>query len=194
MAKKPPSITAEKAATPAEVRTALGELTTAQLLRLERYGQFRIAGLGRRAKGRDHKDLLSDAVFATLEGTRKWNKDAIPIDLHLRGAMRSISSHWREQFDDDSEPQLESDVIRTNQEGDEVNPLEKVSLYAPDAYRETVARAHVERIERRFAKDLQVLLILEGMRDGKSAREIQAMGLTVNEYAAAVKRLRRNCI
>ena len=91
--------------------------------RLEKYARYRIRGLGRKATGRDHEDLLGEAVQDTLDlEKRKWNK-RVSFAQHLMGAMRSISSHWREQFDT-REPLLESEVFRTTEEGEVLSPLD----------------------------------------------------------------------
>jgi hypothetical protein len=82
----------EKAATLDEVRAAIENLMPEQLLRLKKYARQRIRGLGRASMGRDHKDLLQEAITATLDpDRRRWNKGAVDFVGHLIGAMRSIA-------------------------------------------------------------------------------------------------------
>lgn len=110
---------------------------------------------------------------------------------HLIGAMRSISSHWGEQFDPD-EPRLESEIIRTTEEGDVVNPLDLVSSSEPAADRVLEARQQLEDIEKAVADDKVVYDILGGMRAEMSPSEIrEALGITLTEYETAMKRFRR---
>ena len=86
-------------ATVDEVQAAVEGLSAANLLRLEKFARWRVRGLGRRAGGRDHRDLLQEAMTSTLAGDRNWNKAAVHFVGHLLGAMRSISTHWGEQAD-----------------------------------------------------------------------------------------------
>ncbi|PYN91738.1 MAG: hypothetical protein DMD89_29920 [Candidatus Rokuibacteriota bacterium] len=137
----------ERAATPDEVRAALDALGEADLVRLEKFARYRIRGLGRKAEGRDHDDLLGEAIRDTLDPEkRRWNKD-VSFVRHLVGAMRSISSHWREQFDE-NEPLLESELLQTTDEGEVLSPLDVVGSGAPGAERILAAKEELERIEK----------------------------------------------
>ena len=161
----------ERAATPDEVRAALDALGEADLVRLEKFARYRIRGLGRKAEGRDHDDLLGEAIRDTLDPEkRRWNKD-VSFVRHLVGAMRSISSHWREQFDE-NEPLLESELLQTT------------DILA--------AKEELERIEKAVADDTVVSDILGGLRAEMLAGEIrEVLGLSVIEYETAMKRFRR---
>jgi hypothetical protein len=189
--KNPRRVPEDRRGTPDEVRAALESLTEADLVRLEKYARYRIRGLGRAAKGRDHDDLLGAAVQDTLDpAKRSWNKD-VSFVRHLMGAMRSISSHWREQFDPD-EARLESEVVRTTEEGEILSPLDLVGSTEPAADRAMEARRQLEGIEKAVADDQLVSDILGGMRAGMSPTEIrEALGLTPTEYETAMKRFRR---
>src|SRR5262245_1076348 len=88
----------ELAADPAEVQAAIDSLTEADLLRLEGYAIWRIRAIGRKALGRNYEDLLSESIFATLEGKRKWNKNNVDFVRYLIGAMQSISDNWGRRF------------------------------------------------------------------------------------------------
>ncbi len=153
----------ERAATPDEVRAALDALGEADLVRLEKFARYRIRGLGRKAEGRDHDDLLGEAIRDTLDPEkRRWNKD-VSFVRHLVGAMRSISSHWREQFDE-NEPLLESELLQTTDEGEVLSPLDVVGSGAPGAERILAAKEELERIEKAVADDTVVSDILGGLR------------------------------
>jgi RNA polymerase sigma-70 factor (ECF subfamily) len=188
---RPRRVSEERAAPPDEVRVALDALSDADLVRLEKYARYRIRGLGRKARGRDHEDLLGEAVQDTLEpGKRKWNK-RVSFARHLIGAMRSISSHWGQQSDG-SEPLLESEILRTTEEGEVLSPFDTVRCGAPGAERILVAKEEVERIEKAVADDKVVADILRGMRAEMSPSTIREnLGLSVTEYDTAMKRLRR---
>ncbi len=189
---RPRRIPEGRAATPDEVRTALDALTEADLVRLEKFARYRVRGLGRSARGRDHEDLLGEAIADTLDPEkRRWNK-AVSFVQHLIGAMRSISSHWREQFDLD-EPLLESELVHTTEEGELLNPIDLIGSGAPGAQRTLEAEEEVERIEKAVADDKVVHDILGGLRAEMSPDEIrEALGLSVTEYETAMKRFRRH--
>jgi hypothetical protein len=136
--------------------------------------------------------LLAQAVADTLDpDKRRWNKD-VSFVTHLIGAMRSISSHWREQFHA-IEPRLESELVRTTEEGDLLSPLDLVGSDSPRADRIVEAKQELERIRQRVAGDRVVSDILDGMGAGMSPDDIrEALGLSQTEYDTAVKRLRRH--
>jgi hypothetical protein len=189
--KRPRRVADEDAATPDEVRMALEALGEADLLRLERHARYRIRGLGRKAVGRDHNDLLGQAIQDTLDPERRrWNKK-VPFVRYLLGAMRSISSHWREQFDVD-EAFLESELLRPTGKGGVFNPFDRVRSEAPSAERLLFAKEEVERIEKAVSSDNVVSEIMASLRMGLSPGEIRdALHLSVTEYETAMKRFRR---
>jgi len=180
-----------RAAAPDEVRAHLEVLRVADLVRLEKYARYRIRGLGRKAAGRDHDDLLGEAIQDTLDPEkRRWNRDASLV-LHLIGAMRSISSHWREQFDAD-EAFSESALLRTSEEGEVINPLDHVGSDAPGGERMLLAREEVDRIQKAVAGDKVVSDILDHLCLEIPPVEIrQVLRLSVTEYETAMKRFRR---
>ncbi len=113
------------------------------------------------------------------------------LPLHLIGAMRSISTHWAEQFDA-SEPMLESETLRTAEDGEVISPLASARSDAPDGERILVAKDEVERIEKMVADDKVVANILAAMREDMSPSTIRmTLGLSVTEYETAMKRFRR---
>jgi hypothetical protein len=79
------------------IRNAIETMPAAQLLRLQKFATWRMRSLGDRTAGRGPEDLLSEAITVTLTGQRVW-KEGIDFCTHLMGAMRSISSSWREQL------------------------------------------------------------------------------------------------
>jgi len=144
------------------------------------------------ALGRDHNDLLGDAIADTLDPTkRRWNK-VVTFIRHLLGAMRSISSHWREQFDPD-EARLESELARPAEGMVPLSPLDLASSDEPGADRIVGARRQIEDIEKAVADDKVVHDILGGMRAEMSPEDIrEALGLSTVEYETAMKRFRRH--
>ena len=164
-------------ANPAEVMTAIEGLSDASLLRLRSFARYRMRALGGRALAATYEDLLSEAITATLAGQRRWNREAVDIIGHLCGVMRSVSSHWMEDH--------------ATLPGEDFSRLEHAAP-TPGADREASARQEVERIERHFAQDHLVLMILEAFKQGMKGPEVQSqLAISQTDYETAVKRLRR---
>ncbi len=92
---------------------------------------------------------------------------------HLLGAMRSISGHWRKKFDPEEEPTLESDLVRTTEEGDILRPFDLIASGEPVADRALEAKERVEAIEKAFADDPVISVILDGLRQGMTPPEVR---------------------
>jgi hypothetical protein len=182
----------ENAANKEEIVAAVEALTREERLRLKQDAQWRIRGLGRAARRRDWEDLLQKAISDTYEGNRRWNKESVDFSRHLMGAMRSISSHWRDQFDPD-EAFLESEVIRVSPEGEQSNPMLNAASPAADPERALVAKEEVERIERIASRNSLAWLIMDGLSDGMTGPQIrETLEVSQNDYETAMKWLRRN--
>jgi hypothetical protein len=165
-----------------DIKQAIENLSSAELLRLEKYSQFRIRGLGRKAGDKNYEDLLKEAMTATLTGTRRWKKNNINFITHLLGAIRSISSHWREQATPDVYGESEYSLQNTVSE-------------LPSVERVFSAKERLARIYKRFEKDPDVLRVISGMKDGMSGMQSQAaFGLSKNDYESALRRLRRGLL
>jgi DNA-directed RNA polymerase specialized sigma24 family protein len=181
----------EIAADTEEINEAIRSLTREELLKLEKYAKWRIKGIGRASEGRNREDLMQDAVTQTLSGQRSWNK-SVSFVQYLIGVMRSISSHWKEQFDPNS-ALLESEAIYSSPEGKEKNPFLDAPSTAPDAERLIMAKQEIEQIEILFSDDHQALEVIAGWRLEMSGPEIQKeLDISQKEYETIARRIRRN--
>jgi hypothetical protein len=178
----------EEGASLDEIKAAIRSLTEEELLRLERYARFRIRSLGGRTLGRDHEDLLREALAATLGGERRWKRRKVAFFTHIVGVMRSLSSHWNERERTVSmlnESELSSDPGK-------YSPLTSMSSSVPGPDRLVEAQQEIRRIEAYFASDEDVMTILRGLSEGLTGPEIQvASNLDRKDYESAVKRMRR---
>lgn len=192
------SSTELRSATQEEIEEALGALTPAQLVQLEKSSQFRHRSLGPRGAGRNENDLLSDAVIAILRGRRKWFRENCTFMALLQGVMRSLASHIRagkpvDAFDEidpslAGEPNNAEDFLEQLPIQGSVDPEQL--LLARDLDKQ--ARDLDKQIRERFADDFVVLLIYEALQDEMKPADIRsALDITENEYHAAAKRLRR---
>jgi hypothetical protein len=184
-------VPAEKAATPAEVEEAIDSLTEADLLRLEGYAIWRIRGMGRKALGRNHEDLLSEAIHATLEGRRSWNKNNVDFMRYLLGAMQSISDNWSKRFNN-IEPILESDILGITNDSDIKKGLADIHTIPPYQDNEIAVKQQEEIIRRYFEDDPLVTIIICELKEGLKLRDIkEKYNIKENDYEAAIKRMRR---
>jgi DNA-directed RNA polymerase specialized sigma24 family protein len=176
----------EEAATPNEVMAALNSLSHAECLRLQRYAQSRVGGLGRGTLSSDASALLSEAVRATCEGERSWHKTSVDFFGHLIGVIRSKSSHLYKKSAS-NKTYLESDVI--DESG---SPVENSPSQAPNQEATLLATEAVERIERAVGERPVPWLILEARRDGMNRAEImKEFQLSGTEYDSNLRWLKR---
>jgi len=182
----------EKSATQEEIVAAVDALTPEELSRLRGFARWRWAGMGRSGQVQEWEDLLRKAIAATYEGRRRWNKDAVRFSQHLIGVITSVSSHERDQFDP-KEAMLESDLVYTSAEGDEVNPLTAVASSQANPQRILEAKEKVEQIEVIANRNPLAWLIFDGFRSGMNGPEIRdALSLSQKDFDTAMKWLRRN--
>ena len=181
----------EQAADPAEVQAAIDSLTAADLLRLEGYAIWRIRAIGRKALGRNYEDLLSESIFATLEGKRKWNKNNVNFVRYLIGAMQSISDNWGRRFNS-NEPILESEIFSPDNEGNNETALADIYSLPPRQEEDIAVKQQEEIIRRYFEDDPLVTIIICELKEGSKLRDIrEKYNIKDNDYEAAIKRMRR---
>jgi CheY-like chemotaxis protein len=180
-----------------EVDRAIEALTSSDLLRLQKFANLLVRGLGRAARGRTEEDLLGEAKLRTLigaEDTRKgrhWNKD-VDFVRHLAEAMRSISNCWKRQFEaavrrKETEAYLIPALPMHDAEGQEHSPLDNVASgrAAPDQL--LIEKDEEDRVLTIFTDDPEATQVLLGLLHGLKKNEI---GLDKNKYAATEKRIR----
>ena len=181
----------EQSATDVEVEAAILALSHSDLRKLGAAAEFRIAGLGRKALGRQSSDLLQEAVSRTVAGDRRWNKGAVDFVGHLLGAMKSIASHWREQFRE-AEPHLEADLKPRNPAIDGETPLDHARSTSPNPEEILIEKQLIEQIDALFADDNSGLKVSQALRTGTKPERIRAeLHMEITEYETTVRRVRR---
>ncbi|MGA8621312.1 MAG: hypothetical protein WB660_22660 [Candidatus Sulfotelmatobacter sp.] len=183
-----------------EVDRAIEALTRSELQRLQKFADYRVGGLGRAACGRTGEDLLSEAQLRTLIGAgstrdgRHWNKH-VDFVWHLTGAMRSISSCWRRQFEaavqrKETEAYLIPALPTHDAEGQEQPPLDNVASGDAAADQRLIEKEEEGCVLAMFKDDPEATHVLQGLPDGLKKNEIMSKyGLDEKQYAAAVKRI-----
>jgi hypothetical protein len=189
----------EECATTAEVMAAIESLSAEQFYRLKKFARFRVRGLGRAAIGETYISLLDEAVASTLQGAeggtrgRKWAKNRVPFVDHLFGAMRSISTHWKEAYErrgTESE-RLECETTSEDEEGNLSWPGKQAIDPAADPFRTYAAKELLDALDKHFAEDQDALLVIEARQEGMTVSEMVAgLGLTEKKANAALQRIR----
>jgi DNA-directed RNA polymerase specialized sigma24 family protein len=172
-----------QAASVDEIHQAVLNMTTADLVRLRTFAQYRLHVSGHFGTT-SWEDVLQDAMLLTLNGRRRWNKAGVDFVGHLIGVMRSTISHYED------EPEVVSD--RTSPAGTVLSPLDTIETSAPSADDQLITIQRTQAIYDFFAGDATVQCILQGWREGLTLPEIQAAHqLDKTECETAVRRLRR---
>jgi CheY-like chemotaxis protein len=180
-----------------EVDRAIEALTSSELLRLQKFANLLVRGLGRAARGRTGEDLLQEAVLRTLigaEDTRKgrhWNKD-VDFVRHLAGATQSISNCWKRQFEaavrrKETEAYLIPALPMHDAEGEEHSPLDNVASWHAASDQLLIEKDEEDRVLTIFKDDPEATQVLLGLLHGLKKNEI---GLDRKKYAATEKRMR----
>jgi len=164
-----------------EIREILDCLSNADLARLTKQARLLADGSGMAAD-----DLFQEAIRRSLDGKRNCPRDVL-FRVYLYGVMKSIAHEERKQWNRDKP---------LGGELNETNPILRKADERPNPEKAASERQEVDliitRIEELFADDAQGLTIIMGDIDGCTPAEICAIEpMTVKEYAAARKRVRR---
>ncbi len=158
-------------------------LSDAAWIRLKKYAGWRIRGVPEpERERRDGKELLGRAMELTLEGTRRWHKRHDLVE-HLEDVMSSVANHWSKRPVPDLSI-LACDLTRLTEGGTETNPLLQALTTEPSPEREAIAKNLLGQIEALFVDDSEASLILGGLLEGLSVKEIAAV-LDLEERAVA---------
>jgi len=200
MSTKPPRrVPKESAATPAEIAAAIEALTPADLAKLKRYAENRIWKLGPKADSKTADDLFQGAIDDLLNDTRRWNRDKVGIAVFLAGAVRSISSNWAKSYNKEETPILETDLLKTNAEGQTYSPLEAMTDGRANPERRMLDEEKRRRdeqllgeIEHIFRGDEEAQMVFTALDDGYDPPGIRDLwGWSQNQYNTIMRRIRR---
>ncbi len=139
-------------------------------------------------------ELLDEAVTRSLSGERRWRVGMDPLPS-LLGIMRSTASSWRKakrrsRIDDRVEVALMDAAPADEDDEDSAPRVFAVDSVTPEdraLYQELLAAT-----ESAVEKDEEAHLIFLAWAEGKRGKEaIQQLGMDVETYEAARKRLKR---
>jgi len=195
----------KRAATSDEVLRAAEALSEAETERIEQFAINRISRIGRRAAaGRDHEDLLQDAVTSLINGPRHWYPDdGVSFTECLLGAIRSLSSAWaghrKRNADSPRYAGLDSELSFRSDEGRLASPFETIAAPAPNAEEIAVratelaeAKKLADAILDSFSDDEAATYVLMGFEDGSTGPEIRAaLDMTETQYRTVTRKIQR---
>ena len=173
---------------PAELRTALGALGTADSLRLEKAGRY----LGWKCQT-ESDELLGEAVLRALNGNRRCPKH-LPVALFLIGVMKSLASEIIEKRN--------SDPLANRTNDDAHSPSGLLACSAPvqldpeellmEKQEEEYMKVLVADIESLFVDDEDARQILTSQLNGMSAMEIREQSsMSQSAYNTTRRKIRR---
>src|SRR4051794_24002752 len=178
-------------ASDSEVRSAI-EALGVEKLRLYSWGRKLIRIAGRFSEYQEPQDLFQEAIFRTLDRTRRWNPQKVSFVGHLMGAMKSIASHLHERYGEDVRniPTRMTDLLPLGKEDDH-NPLNDLPCGAPLPDRILQAKQILDRMERAVEDDEEAFNVLMLVAEGKKRSEIaEELGITSKQVHAAIERVR----
>lgn len=200
-----PQVQSVKAATQAEIVAAMESITDEDSERLEQVAANRIIRIGRKAaNGRDHEDLIQEAMERTLAGQRVWHPAQVSFVPYLVGVLWSIASEWaghrKRNLGSPEYATLESQITKEDEEGNELSPFAALGDTRPtveeamiDAETEVEQEALARAIEEHFAEDENASLVLLAWQEGMDGPAIQKdFGFSETIYRSTVRRIKRN--
>lgn len=201
-----PTSPPERHASPEEVAEAVANLRPEELWRLRKRAQLQIFG----TEYTDPMELLGEAVRRAMIATdpnkredergRPWPMDRIALPAFLSKSIDGIADDSRQSLQQTATERLEALAGEDRDTGAvlygaghyHTDVVEQALDLEETLARQDAAKADVDTIERHFAGDQAVLAIIEGEKEGMSAREVQALfELDETTYDSARRRLRR---
>jgi len=180
-----------------EVDRAIKALTPPELLKLQKFAERLVRGLGRRARGADWEDLLREAFLRTWIGAesrqngRHWNKK-VDFVRHLTWAMRSICDSWKRQRSNERETYLISELSTLDAEGRERTPLDYIASRRAPADQQLIDREEEDQVLALFNDDLEAKQVLRGLIDGLTNSQIkEKYRFDEKRYVAITRRIRK---
>ena len=191
-------------ATVEDISGEIQALVKHDLVRLEEYAQNRISAIGPyAANGRDHDDLLQEAVRRLLDGRRHWYPDNVDIVKYLIRVIESIASEWAAHHKRNRlSPEyaaLESERTKDNEAGKPVSPFDVIGADGLNVEEQAIVddieaerKAVADEIEASCAADEPASLVLLDLQSGMKGPAIQQdLGCTETEYRTIVRRIHR---
>ncbi len=174
-----------------EIVKAIEQLSPDDQRRLTLTARKLVQGIGKKAFGFEETDLLQEAITRTLDGRRRWCKDDVTFCRHIYGVMKSVASHWWES-EAGAKVIREADCCNGSEVARDKNPLLLVEAPNSDPERKVVEEDFIAKLMQKAASRELAPMILEGMLEGMTGKEIRELGITQTQYETEMKWIRRN--
>jgi len=176
----------KEAASPDEISQAIADLR-----KLQKFGRFRIAALGRLSRGRDYEDLLEEAMVATLDGRRAWRRNSVTFVNHLMAVMRSTSDNWGTK--EDRREVMEVELHGADQDEDEADDLlGAIKPTTAGQERQLIEKEALEALEASIPDDPIAREVLSALQLGFKGQDLKdTLKITEDQLRAAMRKIDR---
>jgi hypothetical protein len=189
----------EKIATVDEITGTVEKLLPEEWAQLNAYGNNRARIMALYGGAYDGPDLVKEAIIALLEQRRTWNPKKVNFVGVLMGAMKSISSNYKEKSIASGYSLPDSQVATEEEEGELVSVIEhhpdsrlspELQLLVKEGRRASTAL--VGDIYEFFQGDAGAQLVMDGWKEGLSGTAImETLEIDRTKYETIVRRIRR---
>lgn len=177
---------------PDEIIQAIEGLSAADLLKLQKFGRFRMAALGGLSRGRNYEDLLEEAITATLDGRRTWRKSSVTFVNHLISVMRSTSDNWATR--EDRREVVEAELYGAGRDEDEAEDLlGALKPAAADQQRQLIEKEALGALEASVSDDPIARDVLSALQLGLKGQDLKdALEISEDQLRAATRKIDRH--
>lgn len=183
----PEQPTLDEYASVEESRVAISTLSNDDYIKLIIIAAFFCRVRGLRRDQMEPDELLSEAIFRTLNGERRWRKDRVSILRHLDRCMESISGHAVAK--EVAKANMSEAILATQFDEKKHSPR---ATQRADAEERVSALDELEIIHAHLAESPIALQVLQLKAEGYTESEITLkLGIGKKEYEAARKKIER---
>jgi hypothetical protein len=170
-----------------ETRVAITALSNDDYIKLMVIASFFCHKRGLRHSQLEPDELLSEAMFRTLNGERRWRKDRVSIIRHLDRCMESISGHV--VAGEVAKAKMSATMLAADFDEKKQSPR---ATQRADAEEHISALDELKRIRTHLAESPIALQVLLLRAEGYTESEITLrLGIGKKGYEAARKKIER---
>lgn len=190
----------DNAATPEDVRQAIGALSKEELYRIRKAAEYCLWG----TEFQDPAEIINEAILRTMnaacgEKGRHWPKN-IPFIAYMIKTIQGLANDSQESSSQKRTDHMEAMATETTGAEDvlgrfghhHIDVLTQALELEETSERQDRAKEIVSKIDAYFAGDSEVTWVIMGHKDELSVSEIRELsGMTQTQYETARKRFRR---
>lgn len=183
-----------------DIRSAIEELSTADLVRLHKIAKYCLFG----TEYKDPNELLNEAIMRAMSAAngdkgRRWKK-SVPFIAFLIKTMQGIANDSYKSLAQTKTDSVESMATEKtsveealHEHGHSYRGIEETVVEIEEAEeRQVLAKQDSDAIDRFFKDDSEVNWIILGYKDGLNADEVRELSdMSLTQYETARRRFRR---